>query len=247
MVRRLTIAAVAVFLALPAGRVLADRSRRQAEQERVDAVLARFDRAQRQIRTLRARIVETRELAVLEKPEVLRGTLYFARPGRVRWEYESPERRVYVLADGELRGLIPSRRRAERLDVARRQDRIERMLALGQSSKDLRREFRIELVPGHPSDAADELRLVPRSRRVRRRVRELHLWISRKTGLIDRIRFTTGEGDVITLAIDDVEINPELSAALFRLEIPEGYQLAEGLSSFAGGDEGTTADGTTRR
>lgn len=240
--KRLPAAALALALVVLAAaltpQALADRRGRGADPA-VEEILARLDRAQQQIRTLRARIVETRELAVLEKPEVLRGTLYFSRPGRVRWEYDWPERRVYVLADGELRGLIPSQKRAERLDISRRQDRIERMLALGQSAEDLRREFRIDRVEQDTTDAAaDELRLVPRSRRVRRRVQELRLWVDRETGLLDRIRVVTGGGDIVTLEITEIEVNPELSASLFRLEFPRGVEVAEGLSSF-----GLSADG----
>lgn len=243
--RVLLLAGLCVGLLVPG--LAADGRAGRGERARAEQILQRLDRAQAVIRTLRARIVERRELAVLENAEVLRGTLYFARPGRVRWEYDDPERRIYVLDDGELVGLIPGRRRAERLDVSRRQDRIERMLALGQPAEDLRREFRIEAGDHDEALDADELRLVPRSRRVRRRVRELRLWVDRSTGLLDRIRFVTGSGDVVTLDIDRLEINPELPADLFRLEIPEGFEIADGLSTLGPGAGAAREGAGTRR
>lgn len=228
------VAAVALWgLSAPAP---ADTSRRDRDDDadpRTRAILARLDDAQRKITTFRARLTERRELAVLAKPEILTGQLTFARPGRIRWEYDAPDSRIYVLSDGHLTGWIPAENRAEKLDISRRRGRIERLIGFGQGAEALEREFRVSLGTSAVIEGTDELLLVPKSRRVRRRIQEIRLWVDATHGLPRQIRYLTGDGDTITLTMRDFAVNPELAKSAFELEIPPGAKIVEGLSSLA--------------
>jgi outer membrane lipoprotein carrier protein len=65
----------------------------------VPALVRRFESAYRSSKTLQANFLET----YLDSGKVLRseaGVAYFAKPGRMRWEYESPEPNLY-LVDGK--------------------------------------------------------------------------------------------------------------------------------------------------
>lgn len=229
--RALVACTAAIVAILGAGAPALARGGDKVDEPKVRAVLDRLDRAQREIKTFRAELVETRELAVLDKPDILRGTLTFARPGKIRWQYDAPDARIYVLADGQLTGWIPGENRAEKLDVSKRRGQIERLIGLGQDANSLDREFRITLGSGPAPEGTDELVLVPRSRRVKRRVQEIRLAVDRENGLPRVIRYMTGDGDKIALEMRAFTINPQLAANAFDLQIPAGAKIVEGLSS----------------
>jgi outer membrane lipoprotein carrier protein len=65
----------------------------------VSALVRRFESAYRSSKTLQANFLET----YFDSGKVLRseaGVAYFAKPGKMRWEYESPEPNLY-LVDGK--------------------------------------------------------------------------------------------------------------------------------------------------
>jgi len=65
----------------------------------VSALVRRFESAYRSSRTLQANFLET----YFDSGKVVRseaGVAYFAKPGKMRWEYESPEPNLY-LVDGK--------------------------------------------------------------------------------------------------------------------------------------------------
>jgi outer membrane lipoprotein-sorting protein len=213
----------------------------KAQQASVEEILARLDRAQQEIESFRAHVRETRELALLAEPETLEGELIYREPGEIRWEYSEPERRVYVLSDGTLTGWLPNENRAERLDVSRSARRVERIVAIGQDSEELERSFRVRVGERAEIDEdlqdTDMLVLEPKSRRVRRRVEEVRLWIGRESGLPRQVRYVTGDGDTVTLEMTDFVVNPELPEGIFGLEIPPEADIVEGLSSLGFGDD----------
>jgi outer membrane lipoprotein carrier protein len=225
---------LALSLAAPAE---ARRDADPAEQARIDEALARLDAAQQEIQSLRARFTEIRHLGLLAEPEVLRGELLYQRPGQLRWDYSEPERRSYVLSEDKLVGWIPGENRAEELDISKRKRRLQRLVAIGQDSEALEKRFRVELGdPEEAGEAAGELLVLePKSRRIRKRVQEIHLWIHPETGLPHRVRYLTGEGDEVVLQMTDVTIDPQLSAGAFDLEIPPEAKVVRGLSSFGFG------------
>src|SRR5215475_2597944 len=63
------------------------------------ALVLRFEAAYRSSKTLRASFLE-RYLDNGKETRSEAGRAYFARPGKMRWEYESPERNLF-LVDGK--------------------------------------------------------------------------------------------------------------------------------------------------
>lgn len=194
------------------------------------AALARFHQAQQGIDSLKLTVLETRVLPLLAKPEVLRGSLIVDR-GQLRLDYREPEPRSYVLKDGKLTGWIPSQKRVEQADVSRRLSRLKKLFALGQPVEELAKDFEIAVAAGNELAGTDEILLIPRSKRVARRVREVRLWLDREIGLPKRIEYTTGDGNRISYDLSGVQINPAVAAATFELSYPADAKVVRGLES----------------
>jgi len=225
-------AALAVTAALAPS--LAGRTPKSAAtiSPRVESILARIDRAEGEIRTLRAEVTETRRLRLLAKPEVLRGILFFARPEQLRWDYTSPDKRTYILSEGKMTGWIPDQNRVEMVDLSSRQRKIRRLVAIGQDSESLRREFDMTAQEVSSVSGTSELVLVPKSRRLRHRLAEIRLWIDDEIGLPRQLRYLTGGGDEVLLILSEIDINGELAADTFNLRVPEGAKVVRELTSF---------------
>jgi outer membrane lipoprotein carrier protein len=103
------------------------------------------------------------------------GTVYFSRPGRMRWEYESPEQKLFLVDGTNVWFYVPSDRTASRAKFKESSD-WRTPLALLAGNADLGRLCRaVELVnPGSgPPDTSEArpsaignnlLRCIPRSR-----------------------------------------------------------------------------------
>lgn len=144
-----------------------------------------------------------------------------------------------MLADGKLTGYIPGKKSVARLNVARREGRIRKMFALGQSAETLTRDFQLSLAPQPALPGTDELVLVPESRRVRKRLQEIHIWIDQKTSLPRQVVWKTGEGDEILLRMNGVKVNPKVPAETFTINVPADAREMEGFSwlGLFGGEE----------
>ncbi|UCF67376.1 MAG: outer membrane lipoprotein carrier protein LolA [Acidobacteriota bacterium] len=233
--RRVLVLLLSLSLAVcGAGLAEPDRAARKS-RARADAgiqkILDRIDEAQRSMNSLRAELVETRHMAMLAEPQVFKGTLLFQRPGNIRWEYREPEIRTYVLSDGQLTGWIPSRNEIETISISRSERRIRRLVAIGEDTSSLRREFQVTLNQQADEPNSAELVLIPKSRRIRKRIAEIRLWIDREAGLPRRVRYTSGEGDVIELEMVQLTVNPPISEGTFELSIPPGAKVVRGLAS----------------
>jgi len=63
------------------------------------ALLAEVQATYGRTQTLRARFVQDSYLAALDASERSSGQVWFEKPGRMRWEYESPEKQLFVVRE----------------------------------------------------------------------------------------------------------------------------------------------------
>jgi len=203
----------------------------------LDKILARFDAVQGTIRSLSAEFVERTESPLLKDPIVAEGRFYLTKPNSVAWEYTSPEPMRFVLANEEYTGVFPERKRAERRDLHRWSERIFRFFGVGQGSDELRKFYEISLAePGSGIEIRGTtlLLLEPKKRRVRKSVEGVRLWVDSSRMLPVRMDFEGKDGNVRSIRFRNMRLNPDLSASLYRVEIPEGYAVSEGFSAFGG-------------
>lgn len=228
--------AIVIAVAVAAGALDASAGRLTSDDEpldpRVERILERVDRAEASLRSLRAEVRETRHLSLLAEPEVFQGVLWFERPEKLRWDYVAPSKRSYVLAEGQMIGWLPESNRLEVVDLSSRQRRLRRLVAIGQDSESLRQEFDLSAPAASSVAGTSELVLVPKSRRLRKRLAELRLWIDHESGLPRQLRYRTGEGDEVLLQLSEMEINGHVPEGTFELEAPEGAKVVQGLSDF---------------
>ncbi len=203
----------------------------RAADPRLREVLEAFDRVQSGIRTLSAEFSETTTSQILSEPLQSRGRFFLTKPASVLWEYVEPEPMRFVVANDEYIGYFPERKKAERSDVRRWSERIFRIFGLGQTSEELAKFYTIRLADPDPDMKGTKLLVLePKKRRVRRRVEQVRFWVDASTYLPVRFELTGREGYARVIRFRDVRVNPDLSATLYRLEVPPGVKVTSGTS-----------------
>ena len=158
------------------------------------------------------------------------GHLYLRRPRMMRWEYRSPEEKLFV-TDGDTAYLyVPSQQQVNRDRVGEGyDDRIPIMFLLGRS--DLESEFTsIALNPaGIPPrvPGAAVLRMVPRRESD---VDEVVLDVDPATFDIRRVRMAYADNSVMEFVFDRVETNGGLDRSLFEFLLPAGTEMVDGIA-----------------
>ena len=158
------------------------------------------------------------------------GHLYLRRPRMMRWEYRTPEEKLFV-TDGETAYLyIPSEQQVNRDRVGNTfDDRIPIMFLLGRS--DLESEFTsIGLNPaGIPPrvPGTEVLRMYPRRESD---VDEVVLDVDPATFDIRRLRMTYVDDSVSEFVFDRIETNTGLDRSLFEFMPPAGAEVVDGIA-----------------
>ena len=211
-------------------------ARRQAPappSPELQALLTRFDAVQARIRSLSADFTKTTVSPLFKEPIVARGQLYLSKPSSVLWEFDSPEPMRFLIAGNEYTGYFPARKRAERKDIRRWSEQLFRFLGVGQGSAELRRFYDIRLgTVGADDKGMYLLILEPRKRRVRKHVDDVRLWVDAQTHLPVKLAYHGSGGGLESIAFRNVRVNPDLSASLFRMNLPADVTVTTGFSGF---------------
>jgi outer membrane lipoprotein-sorting protein len=229
--RAIVLFCLALLVPLVAGAADAKEKGGASVDPQLAAVLSRFDEVQRGIHSLSADFSQTTVNPLLREPQQARGRFYMRKPDSVLWEYDSPESMKFAIDKGEYTGYFPGRKKAERRDVHRWTEQIFRFFAVGQVSEELRKFYHIRLEePGPDMKGTVLLVLDPSKRRVRKRVDEVRFWVDSTTYFPAKVQYVNSQGATRTLVFQGVQMNPDLSASLFDVRIPEGVTVTNGFS-----------------
>ncbi len=200
---------------------------------RLTEILAKFDAAQSTVKTLSAEFSEIREIGLLSEPVHSTGHFYFTQPGDVRWEYQAPKRRVFLIRDEELLAYFPDEKRAQKARIGLYQNRLMKMLGIGQVSADLKKYYDISLVGESQKEIA--LLLSPHARSVKSRLSEVRIWIDPVLWLPARMQYREDDGDTTTITFTRIEPNAVIADGTYRVELPADVKVEHGLSGFSPG------------
>jgi len=201
----------------------------------LEDVLARFDEVQDSIRTLTAEFTETTKSTLLKEPIVAKGKVFLTKPHSVRWEYSIPEEMQFVISEDRYTGYFPKRKQAEKRDIHRWREQLFRFLGLGQASAELAKFYNIS-VESQDGDMEGTYLLVldPKKKRVRKRMDAVHFWIDDTSYLPVRVEYSSKSGNSRIIVFDRMDVNPDLAASLYNVDLPSDVEVKRGFSALSG-------------
>lgn len=196
-----------------------------AEADCAPDVAARVQRRYEKVRDLRATFEQRTERASLggapSAALVARGTVVFAKPGKMRWSYEAPEPSL-VVSDGATLWIYDEKaREVQKLSLgAGHLSAAGIQFLLGDGKLDA--EFRITAIACTPASAT--LSLVPRKDAQYER---LELRVDPRSGAVSETVVVDLFGNRTVVAMREIRENAGVDEGLFRFEAPAGVRLLE--------------------
>jgi outer membrane lipoprotein carrier protein len=212
--RRLAGALLALLLLpAPAGA----RPAQPSPEEVARAVQRHYD----QVKDFTADFTHTYTGGVLKKTITERGTVQIKKPGRMRWEYTSPERKTFVSDGHKIYSYVPADRQVVVASMPKEHEATTAVLFLAGKG-DLTRDFAVSFTTGG-SDDTWALRLEPK--RKQRDYDWLVLVVDRKTDQIRRLVAADQQGGTSTFDFTNYRENTGLTDKIFAFSIPRGVDV----------------------
>jgi outer membrane lipoprotein carrier protein len=182
-------------------------------------VLKSLETSGRSLKTMQAAFVETKVLVLLNEKQETRGDVLLQVPGRLKWNYTSPQPSVMLIKDGAFARYIPQSKQVFR-GAARGE--ADLLVGFGPGAAGLGKKYEVtlagkETVGGAPAWILD---LKPRSDATSGLFSGIRLWVDEARSIPVQTRLTEPTGDHTTIRFEKVVINSRLPAGAFDLKLP---------------------------
>ena len=204
-----------VFLAL--GAAVAAQTPAPSAQQTARALQERYDK----VRDFTADFTHTYEGGVLKKTATERGTLQVKKPGRMRWEYTSPEHKLFVSDGQKIYSYVPADRQVI-VSAMPPQDEATTAVLFLVGKGNLTRDFVVGYAEGG-SAATWALKLQPKQRQ--RDYDWLVLVVDRRSLQIRTLVAAEREGGRSTFQFSNYRENTGLADKIFTFKIPRGVDV----------------------
>lgn len=181
-------------------------------------VLKQLEAAGRGLKTMKAAFVETKVLTLLDEKQETRGNVLLQVPGRLRWDYVSPQPGVMMIKDGHFERYVPQTKQVFRGEARGEADLL---VGFGPGAADLGRKYEVTLRPEEKVGAAPTHVLDLKPRAGGGLFSAIRLWVDKARMIPVQTRLTEPTGDYTTIRFDDVAINRPLPSTAFELKLPK--------------------------
>jgi len=218
-------AAVAA-IALLAGALAAQTSAVTPEE-----AVANLEKALKAARTLRADFEQLHYSMSVSEPLREKGELLFEKPDRMRWEYKSPQDKVFLYKEGVLETYLPEDKQLTRSPVAEEALKSD-IFGIFLGTMSFRDAYAIESNP-FPTDAA-RVRQVKLTPKTEGDYSHILLEIDETTWLLRRAIFLEWAGAKREFVFSRVRTGIRLPSDAFTLKVPPGTEVIDDTGTIKG-------------
>jgi outer membrane lipoprotein carrier protein len=218
-------AAVAA-LALLAGALAAQTSAVTPEE-----AVANLEKALKAARTLRADFEQLHYSMSVSEPLREKGELLFEKPDRMRWEYKSPQDKVFLYKEGILETYLPEDKQLTRSPVAEEALKSD-IFGIFLGTMSFRDAYAIESNP-FPTDAA-RVRQVKLTPKTEGDYSHILLEIDETTWLPRRVLFLEWAGAKREFVFSRIRTGVRLPSGAFTLKVPPGTEVIDDTGAIKG-------------
>jgi outer membrane lipoprotein carrier protein len=152
------------------------------------------------------------------------GKVYIKYPGKMRWEYEKPNRQIYI-TDGE--NLWVYRPEDNQVQIGKAPEFFKggKGASFLSDIRLIRQKFDISLEQGPPeeSDLFHHLKLIPREKTLD--ITEVHLTVSKKTYNVLQVMTLDYYGNENRIDLINFAFDVDMDDSLFSFTIPPGVDV----------------------
>ncbi len=187
----------------------------------VEKVQKRYDGAS----DFRARFTQTLNSAAMGRKTNSAGSVMFKKPGRMRWDYDKPEKATYVSDGGVLWLYEPEDQQAFKQELGKSQ--LPAALAFLTGKGKLAAEFDITPVAKSPYGTPGDYLLSLSPRAAEPQVKNILFVVDPKTFDVRESVITDGQGNTNDLTFADIKTNTHLPESQFRFTPPASTRVID--------------------
>jgi outer membrane lipoprotein carrier protein len=191
----------------------------------LDAVVDRVQRRYDAAADFRARFTQTLTSAAMARKTNSAGTVMFKKPGRMRWDYEKPERATYVSDGGVLWLYEPEDRQA--FKQALKASQLPAALAFLSGKGKLAAEFDITLAGKAPNGVAGDYLLTLAPKVAEPQVKTILFVVDPRTFDVRESVITDGQGNVNDLTFAEIRTGTHIPETEFHFAPPAGVRIID--------------------
>ena len=212
---------------LAAGYVAPASAASQAQPARLElpAVVARVQSRYDQAKDFQAHFTQTYSRSVVGRVSVSAGQVHFKKPGRMRWDYDKPEARMF-LSNGQLLWLYePEEKQAFKQDLKTSQ--LPAVLAFLMGKGRIADEFEVAWSNDTRFGRPEDYRLSLRPKQPQSTYKSIVFVVDagdfsvRESVLVDQ------QGNANHFVFSDLKINAKVSDEVFRWSPPAGVRVID--------------------
>jgi len=164
---------------------------------------------------------QTSSIKAMEITDSASGRAFFKRPGKMRWEYETPDRQI-IITDGKTLWVFRPEDNQVMIGKAPSFFKGGKGFSFLSDMKVIKEKFDMVLEK-ETKEGFFVLKLLPREKTYD--IVEIYLWISRNTFDVVRILTYNSYGDETRIVFNNIQLKQELDDSLFSFEITEGIEV----------------------
>ena len=171
-----------------------------------DRVLSAIDRSASEMKCMQCDFTQTKTMKMLSRDMQSKGVMYFRSPDKLRWQYNSPYKYVFILSDGKIH--LESSSSVQNIDV--KENKIFRQIAgimLGtitggglKGSAD----FSVEM---YKDGSAYFARLYPKKKEVKQIYDFIEIWFNPSLTMVSSVKMVEKTSDVTIVKLLNVKAN----------------------------------------
>lgn len=196
---------LAILLLCFSWQPLAAQEIRRASQKQAAQMISLINRTSARIQTIHCNFTQTSDLSFMDEKAVSRGHMDFDAAGSLTWQYTSPYKYTFSIANGKVTTQSGSRKQSIDLKSNRMFGNIAEMMMNSVSGKCLSggRDFHADMyVRGNEWIAY----LKPLRPDMKKMFRTIRIHFSRIRRMVQEVEMIQGNGDHIDIALSDIKV-----------------------------------------
>jgi outer membrane lipoprotein carrier protein len=208
----------AIVLSLPAP------SSSAAPAVSAEEAVARLERALKAATTLQAHFEQLYYSMSISEPLREKGDLFLQKPDRMRWNYKTPQDKVFLYKDGVLEMYLPEEKQLTRSPVSKEALESD-IFGIFLGTMSFRDAYVVENSP-FPTDAT-RVRQVKLTPKTEGDYSHVLLEIDETTWLLRRAIFLEWAGNKREFVFSQVKTGVRIPARTFTLKVPPGTEIID--------------------
>jgi outer membrane lipoprotein carrier protein len=214
-----TLSLLCLLLVLSPGWVLAQE---KPEAESVEQLVDRIQAFYEKIQDFSSQFEQRYHYKAFDRTQVSSGRVFFKKPARMRWDYEKPTKRSFLLTENQVLALDTAAMTLTKTTLE--MDKLSAAVTFLWGRGKLKEEFNISQVE---CKGCKEVRLELVPKKEEPRFQKLFLDVNPKTAQVMQSTVVDPDGSENRIRFLNWKENQNLKPETFRLSVPDGTQFLD--------------------